>query len=252
MKRKNKIKKKIKVREKRISLGPFKILGLTLLLMLGGFFAIASAYLTSEGIKRIKNSPYFYVKSIRISGTKMISESRIIAMIKNGRENLKVFDVNPVRVRDELLREAWIKDAIVQRVFPDTIYVEVQERIPIARVHLADGEYLVDEEGIIFSKSDRKFQNLPLLLGELNRQDLSSIKSIIDEYIRVSNSYPREIVLNNSTIRFTDLSGILVTLDRENMENMKYVKWAFDYIRSKGMSPRAIDMSYPQKAVLQF
>jgi cell division protein FtsQ len=252
MNRKNKIKKKVKVREKRISLGPFKILGLTLVLMLGGFFAIASAYLTTEGIKRVKSSPYFYVKSLKINGTKVVPESKIIAIIKNGRESLNIFDVNPVRVRNELLKEGWIKDAVVQRIFPDTIHVEVQERVPIARIHLAEGEYLVDEDGIVFSKSSREFQNLPLLLGEFNRQDLSSVKKVIDEYTGVSNSYPKEIVFDASTIRITDLSGILVTLDREDLGNMKYVKWAFNYIRNKGISPRAIDMSYPQKAVLQF
>lgn len=252
MKRKNKMKKKVKVREKKINMGPFKILTLTLAFLLGGFFAVASAYFTSEGIKRLRNSSYFYVKSLRISGAKMIPEPRIVDIIKNGKKDINIFEINPSRIREDLMKENWIKDANVQRIFPDTVHVEVQERTPVARVHLADGEYLVDEEGIIFLKVDKGFQNLPLVLGEFNREDLASIGKIIKEYISFSGSLPKEIVFDSFRIRITDQSGTLVNLDRERMENMRYLKWTFDYIRSKGIFPRAIDMGYPQKAVLQF
>jgi len=252
MDRKNKMKKKVKVREKRINLGPFKILGLTLILTLGVFLAFSSAYFTSRGITQFKNSPYFYVKTIKITGTRMTPESKIMDIIKNGKNQLNIFEADLSHIRNTILKESWIKDVTVRRILPDTISVEVQERTPVARVRLADGEYLVDEDGFVFLKADGKFQELPLVIGEISREDLSSIKKIIDEYKRLSSSSPKEILFDNSKIRITDLSGILLVFDKKGMENMKYVKWAFDYIRRSGLSPITIDMSYPKKAILQF
>jgi len=252
MDRKHKMKRKVKVREKRINLGPFKILGIILILTMGVFATFASAYFTSRGILLIKHSPYFYVKKIKITGARMTPESKIIEIIKNGKNNLNIFEVDLTKVRNTILGENWIKDVRVRRIFPDTISVEVQERTPVARIRLADGEYLVDEDGFIFLKVNGKFKEFPLVLGEINREDLSSVKNIIEEYKEVSGSYPKEIVFHNSRIRITDLSGILLIFDRKEMENMKYVKWTFEYIRSKGISPITVDMTYPKKAVLQF
>lgn len=83
--------------------------------------------------------------------------------------------------RRQLLAIDWIEDASVGRVWPNTIYVKVRERTPVAFVHLPSGPKtessryaLIDRDGYILRPRIAAKFTLPVLAGIREQDDLES------------------------------------------------------------------------------
>ncbi|MEW6422392.1 MAG: FtsQ-type POTRA domain-containing protein [Deinococcota bacterium] len=64
-----------------------------------------------------------------------------------------------------LRRSPWIKSAVVTRRFPDTVDVQVAERVPFARWQRSDGRVVaLAEDGTVLPGA-QKLEGLPLLTG---------------------------------------------------------------------------------------
>lgn len=251
MKRKHKLKKKVRVREKKIGLGPFKLIGVVFLVLFAGFLTASSAYLTSEGIKRVMNSPYFHLKTLKISGLRLVPEERIISAVNKGKGTMNIFSLNPKEIRREILKESWINDVSVKRIFPDTLVVEVEERIPVARIHLADGEYLLDRNGVPFVRHDGRFPDLPLILGDFTSEDIASVSEII-ESLKRAGFHVKELLFAENLIVAKGSADMSLKMGRDDLGNLKYLPLALSYIKEKGLNPKSVDLRFPEKAILQF
>lgn len=86
---------------------------------------------------------------------------RHLAEIRNG---TTIWGVDTRRARDGVMRHPWVRDARVRRVFPDTVRVEIEERVPSALLR-AERMYLVDDRGVVFMASDGKHLDLPVISG---------------------------------------------------------------------------------------
>lgn len=89
-----------------------------------------------------------------------------ILRIREGGTNL--FAVNPGELRQRLLaREPSIQSVRIIRELPDTMYVEIVERIPVAMVNSPQSRLVVDSNTILMEK-DRCMDiasTLPIILG---------------------------------------------------------------------------------------
>jgi cell division protein FtsQ len=67
----------------------------------------------------------------------------------------------------ELEAIPWVRSASVERLFPDTIYVRIKEREPLALWQYKGKLSLVDRDGVVVT-SDRleRWAGLPLVVGE--------------------------------------------------------------------------------------
>ena len=73
------------------------------------------------------------------------------------------FDVNVEAIRRGLLREAWINEVTVRRVWPDTLTVYIAEHEPVARWR---DKHLLSRDGKVFTPTADSFPaGLPLLHG---------------------------------------------------------------------------------------
>ncbi|MDR2158272.1 MAG: cell division protein FtsQ/DivIB, partial [Holosporaceae bacterium] len=78
-----------------------------------------------------------------------------------------------------------VKSAIVQRKLPDTIYVRVSERIPIAILQSKYKLYLIDADGKILENDGiGNFSNLPIVIGEGAEKEA-------DKFLRCLNEFPK-------------------------------------------------------------
>lgn len=60
----------------------------------------------------------------------------------------------------------WIRRATVRRVFPHTLGVEIEERIPVAVLRTGRREFLVDPEGVLIAEgTPGAHETLPVLTG---------------------------------------------------------------------------------------
>jgi len=100
------------------------------------------------------HSRHFEIAIKEIRGLHYVPESLVMMKVKEFEDlhkNLFTLDINQLRRSIEVL--PWVREAIVQRTFPDKLTIQIQERIPIAFVRTEQGMSLVDEEGILLECS---------------------------------------------------------------------------------------------------
>jgi cell division protein FtsQ len=108
----------------------------------------------------------FGVDAITIEGLRDTREGDVLDYLAVGPDtSLLGFDIESARDRVRAL--PWVKEASVRRVYPDTLFVEIEEHAPFARllddgrIHLVtlEGEEITDEIG-------DHHAGLPLVVGE--------------------------------------------------------------------------------------
>ncbi len=130
----------------------------------------------SGGLEKAKNWSYeefmaftaesgFAVENVLVEGrvhTDAQTLMRIIDMDKG--DPVLAFD--PHKVSEEINALSWVKTARVERRFPDSIYVGLEERVPAA-LWQRDGQlYLIDLDGEILSRENLKqYKDMIILVG---------------------------------------------------------------------------------------
>ena len=109
----------------------------------------ASAYLLKFGVT---NWNYLQMKDSEVAGTIHINPDIIhIALSEFKGENLYLLEDDAVR--DRLAQIPCVKDVKILRIFPSTLKVVIEERLPIAYIQTDQNEYfLIDEQGVLLDK----------------------------------------------------------------------------------------------------
>ncbi|HXG38938.1 MAG TPA: FtsQ-type POTRA domain-containing protein [Bacteroidota bacterium] len=111
------------------------------------------------------------VSKVTVEGNRIVEANEILqlAQVKPG---TPLYDLDLAAIRDNVVSNFFIKDAVVERDLPSTIRITVRERSPIAIINRADILY-IDEEGVVLPHSiSKETFDLPILSG------LSSIASL--------------------------------------------------------------------------
>ncbi len=74
---------------------------------------------------------------------------------------------DPQAARDRLLALGWVREATVERRFPDTVIVRLQERTPLALWQRRGRLVVIDREGaVIDGAAPERFARLPVIVGD--------------------------------------------------------------------------------------
>lgn len=80
----------------------------------------------------------------------------------SGLGNLLVLDLK--RLKHSLEAHRWVKEAHLRKVFPSTLRVEIRPRVPVAVLQTGSSFLLIDREGVMLEKLERREESsLPLL-----------------------------------------------------------------------------------------
>lgn len=118
------------------------IVGLVALLVLGS--AGYGAYWLMRVLHR---SPRYIVRTINVEGVSLLTTSEVldIAKLEPGRP---ILDYPIGQARRRLAADPMIRWASITRTLPNTLIVQVSERIPVARL---DDKWLVDVDGYLLT-----------------------------------------------------------------------------------------------------
>jgi len=119
------------------------------------------------------------IKQIKIDGNRIVGENEIIQLTQI-QMNALLYKVDLTAIQRNVMSHHYIKDAVVERNLPNSIHIQVAERVPIAIVNRPETMYL-DESGMVLPRSisHRLFdlpmisgisENIPLALGSIIRQ----------------------------------------------------------------------------------
>jgi cell division protein FtsQ len=126
-----------------------------LAIIIGGGVALALVIASFAGVPALAEAQMaqvaadagFAVRHVRVSGTDRMDEREVYARALAQRSRAMP-DVDIVALRAELLTLPWVKDARVSRQLPDTLAIDIIERIPHAVFQKPDRFVLIDREGV--------------------------------------------------------------------------------------------------------
>jgi cell division protein FtsQ len=107
----------------------------------------------------------YRVNGILIEGREN-TDPELIKSIVNLERGSPLFAFDPETTRDLLRKVSWIKDANVQRVLPDTVYIHLTERTPMALWQYQGKVRVIDAEGVALTNDLQPFMTLPFVVGD--------------------------------------------------------------------------------------
>lgn len=107
----------------------------------------------------------FEVEKVEVRGVERMDELPIYN-IALGQVSRSMLSLDLPKVRGDMLKLGWVKDARISRRLPDTLVVDIVERDPVA-VWQHDGQlHLIDVAGVVLqSVSSNAMPDLPLVVG---------------------------------------------------------------------------------------
>ncbi len=215
---------------------------------------------------RLLEDPLFRVREVEVEGNRKVPRETILSLIElEGMPNLFTLRLREVAKRLEL--HPWIEQVKMRKVFPNKIWIQIEERKPIAILQLEE-LYYIDTKGVIFSPvGDRDKYNYPFLTG-LTRQALEKdpveAKHLIMkalEFLRIVN---KEKVFSPEEISeihmekvfgiqyFTKTEGVEVRMGWEHFgEKLRRLSIIWSDLRKRGLSVVSIDCSDLKRMVVK-
>ena len=108
----------------------------------------------------------FAVQNILVEGRKNTDPDVLRALLNVERDD-PVFAFNPVEAKELIERISWVREAHVERRLPDTIYIGLVERVPLALWQNKGKVRLIDADGVTLTdRKLKKFSDLIVLVGQ--------------------------------------------------------------------------------------
>jgi len=104
------------------------------------------------------------INQIKIDGNRIVGMNEIIQLTQVQIGAL-LYQVNLTSIQQNVMSHYYIKDAVVERNLPNSIHIQISERVPVAMVNLSEPLYL-DEDGVVLPKTvSYKIYDLPMISG---------------------------------------------------------------------------------------
>lgn len=106
------------------------------------------------------------VADIKVEGRETTDRDTILASL-GAAPGTPILAMSPSRAREQLESLPWVRSAVVERRLPDTLYVRLVERKPLALWQHGGKLELIDRAGAVIpvTRLDR-FAKLPMVVGE--------------------------------------------------------------------------------------
>lgn len=106
------------------------------------------------------------VADVKVEGRETTDRQTILTAL-GAAPGTPILAMSPQRAKQQLEGLPWVRSAVVERRLPDTLYVRLVERKPLALWQHGGKVELIDHEGAVIpvTRLDR-FAKLPLLVGE--------------------------------------------------------------------------------------
>ncbi|MEO0980627.1 MAG: cell division protein FtsQ/DivIB [Pseudomonadota bacterium] len=160
----------------------------------------------------------FGIEAVKLSGQREINEFQILEALEiHEGTSLALFDA--VGARERLNAMAWVKNASVMKLYPSTLQIKIEERVPYALWQRGDLVSIVNQAGdVITDDVDGRYANLLLVVNHGAQRRASEINSALEE---VPELRPRVRAAFLVSDRRWDLqleNGISIRLPEQNYQ----------------------------------
>ena len=112
------------------------------------------------------------IKQIKIDGNRIVGVNEILQLTQVQMNSL-LYKIDLTEIQRNVMSHHYIKDAVVERNLPNSIHIQIMERVPIAIVNRSETLYL-DEDGVVLPRSiSHRLFDLPMLSGISENEPLT-------------------------------------------------------------------------------
>ncbi|HMB78186.1 MAG TPA: cell division protein FtsQ/DivIB [Kiloniellaceae bacterium] len=120
------------------------------------------------------------VQDLQVVGRNRTAPDEILAALSIER-GMPMLQIDPQAAKEKLEALTWIKEAAVERRFPNVVAVTLSEREPIAIWQQGDNLSLIDRDGtVIQGVPIQRFASLPLVVGDGAPAQTAKLLSILE------------------------------------------------------------------------
>lgn len=166
----------------------------------GSLLVIALAVLLLFGLNKLmfKANPRMAFRELHVSSSGYWNkkDDYIIRILKL-QKNTNIFELDLQALRRKLRTIPSVEDAGVVRILPDTLLVNITERMPRALINFSNAKWVIDENTVVM---ERKYSmasqlTLPLLVGVPHRrysggERLPELKPALDLICKILRNFP--------------------------------------------------------------
>lgn len=122
----------------------------------------------------------YEVKRVEVRGVDRVNELKVYEIVLAQKDRaMPLVDLD--KVRTDLLAFGWIKDARVSRQLPDTLIVDIVERVPHAAWDDGRKLSLIDRQGVVLGEvSDAEAKGFPRITGRRANERAVDLTVLLD------------------------------------------------------------------------
>lgn len=172
-------------------------------------------------------SPIFNIKEISVSGNVQISSQTIISLSSLTIDQ-NIFNFRTSEIVDNIKENAYIDSVKVSRKFPDTVDIEVEERVTTFMLVYGNAYVYINNQGYILEITSEK-GDYPILTGfktptnqlvagnRLTEEDLEKLNDVL-KIMEATSSGESKIGNLITEINISDSSNYILTLSKEKKQ----------------------------------
>ena len=200
--------------------------------------------------KAIKSSG-FVVESINISGTNSSTETLVRTSLSlNTGDN--IFKLSSNEIYDNIKKISWVKQAVVRKILPNTIDINVESKIPMAVFQHDSIFTLVDENGEFIENLSVLPQTLPIITGKNANLKFASLLNTISKYELVKKNLSSMTFVRERRWDIYVCGGIQVKLPDENLTAaLDILSKIIDKNKFSGRNVESIDLRIKDNTIIK-
>ncbi|WP_369608500.1 cell division protein FtsQ/DivIB [Snodgrassella alvi] len=197
------------------------------------------------------HSPYFPVRQIKVLQPLKNLQSSEIEEISKQYLRGNIFTVNVSAAQAALAKLPWVAKVQVKRIWPDTVQLEIKERVPVARWN---AQQLVDNNGQIFTATSQ--QQLPLFTGTNSSARYMTVHLLtFESLLQPTGLHIQQLQLSDrSAWQLKLTNGMTLRLGREKVEQrLSHFVWAWPQVlHNQAAAIDYVDLRYPDGFAIRY
>ena len=222
-------------------------------------------FLLFLGYRTVTASTFFDVKTIDVRGINRVSKDDIEKIVSRETDKSGVWNADLVTIREDIEKITQIKSAIVSRVLPDGLRVNLIEREPRAVVRLERGDLWADDGAVLFDLVGKNDERPPFVMKGWDESKTDKATKDNQErvkiYLKMLDEWQEfELAKRVSIVNLSDLqspqvtvqdSGETVKLELSKDNFAKRLQKSLEIIAGRGKEIESVSLN-GQKEVLGF
>ena len=191
------------------------------------------------------------ISSVALSGENQLSRAEILDLAGvDTRSSLPCLDA--ADAREALLRNPWIAEATVLKLYPGRLQISVTERTPIALWQKDGAVSVISGDGTVLEAFTGRFADLPLVVGAGAEKEAQAFLDVVGRYPLIENNFESAVLVAKRRWNLRLKSGLDVRLPDTEVEQALQELVALD--RDKKILSRditAIDLRLPDRVIVK-